>query len=254
METNIIALSVKTGDNFNIGNFCIVKDNVRIGHNVSIGNGVVIYSDTSIGNNVVIQDNVIIGKMPVKAKNSVTNIINKDMKKINPVVIKDNCIIGTSVVLYRGCVLESDCYVADQATIREQVSVGEKTIIGRGVLIENDCLIGKMCKIESNAYITAYSSLEDYVFIAPGVITTNDNYVGRTKERVKYMKGITVKRGGRVGANSTLLPGKVIGEDALVAAGSIVTKDVKEKMIVKGTPARPYKKVPEEQLLKNNLK
>jgi len=196
---------------------------------------------------------VVIGKMSVKAKNSVANIINKKEKNLSPAVIKDNCIIGTSAILYRGCILENDCYVADQATIRGKVFIGEKTIVGRGVLVENDCSIGRMCKIESNAYITAHSHLDDYVFIAPGVVTTNDNFVGRTKERVKYMKGITVKRGGRIGGNATLLPGKVIGEDALVAAGSVVTKDVEGQMIVKGIPAKGYREVPKEQLLEKNL-
>ena len=61
-------------------------------------------------------------------------------------------------------------------------------------------------------------------FITPGVVTSNDNFLGRTEERFKHFKGITVKRGGRIGANAVMLPRKVIGEDALVAAGSVVTK------------------------------
>jgi hypothetical protein len=251
---NVIASSARIGEDLSIGNYCIVEENVTIGRNVSIGNGVIIYRDTVIRDNVVIQDNAIIGKMPVKAKNSIANALKKDQEEISPAVIQDRCIIGTSTILYRGCTLGKDCYVADQAAVRERVYVGEKTIVGRGVLIENDCRIGRMCKIESNAYITAYSYLEDYVFIAPGVVTTNDNFLGRTKDRIKYMKGITVKRGGRIGANSTLLPGKVIGEDAVVAAGSVVTRNAEDKTIIKGNPAKPYKKVPEEQLLENNLK
>ena len=101
-----------------------------------------------------------------------------------------------------------------------------------------------MCKIETNAYITAFSRLEDYVFIAPGVITTNDNYLGRTSERYSRIKGVTVKRGGRIGQLHH--PSRqVIESDALVGAGSIVTKDVPAGDCSKGNPAVPYKTVPE---------
>jgi hypothetical protein len=73
--------------------------------------------------------------------------------------------------------------------------------------------IGRYCKLESECYITAYSTLEDRVFVAPGVVTSNDNYVGRTAERFKHFKGVRVKKGGRIGAGSIVLPGITIGED-----------------------------------------
>jgi hypothetical protein len=94
------------------------------------------------------------------------------------------------------------------------VKVGQRTIIGRGVTVENLCTIGSSCKLETESYITAYSTLEDNVFIAPQVSTSNDNFVGRTKERFKHFKGVTVKKGGRVGTGAVILPGKVIGQDA----------------------------------------
>ena len=157
--------------------------------------------------------------------------------------------IGAFVAIYAGATLGERVLVADQAAIREEVEVGERTIVGRGVLIENKCTIGRYCKLESEAYITAYSVLEDRVFIAPGVVTTNDNFVGRTEERFKHFKGITVRRGGRVGAGSVVLPGITIGADALVAAGSVVTRDVPERVIVMGSPATKVREVPEEQWL-----
>ena len=119
-------------------------------------------------------------------------------------------------------------------------TISEYTIVGRGVTIENYVKIGKRCKLESESYITAYSELEDYVFIAPSVVTSNDNYLGRTEERFKHFKGITVKKGGRIGANAVILPGKTIGEDALVAAGSVVTKDVPPGETVSGYPAKNH--------------
>jgi UDP-2-acetamido-3-amino-2,3-dideoxy-glucuronate N-acetyltransferase len=107
------------------------------------------------------------------------------------------------------------------------------------------------CKLETNCYITAYSELGDYVFVAPCVVTTNDNYMARSKERFDKFKGVTVKTGGRIGANATILPGKVIEEDGAVAAGSVVTKDVGKEELVLGVPAKKIRNVPENQLLRN---
>jgi acetyltransferase-like isoleucine patch superfamily enzyme len=141
--------------------------------------------------------------------------------------------------------------VADLATIRENVTIGAYTIVGRGVAIENRCRIGRYVKLETNVYITAYSDLADRVFVAPCVVTSNDNFIGRTEERFKHFKGVTVKKGGRVGLNATILPGVTIHEDGLVAAGAVVTKDVPARTIVVGVPARPVGDVPPEQLLDN---
>ena len=117
--------------------------------------------------------------------------------------------------------------------------------------VENKVTIGARCKIETEAYITALSSIGEGCFIAPEVTFTNDNFLGRTKERFKHHKGVVLERGARVGANATFLPGIVVGADALVAAGAVVTKDVPARTIVRGAPARPVRDVPPEQLLDN---
>jgi hypothetical protein len=141
--------------------------------------------------------------------------------------------------------------VADLATIRENVSIGDFTIVGRGVAVENFCRIGRYCKLETNVYITAYSELGDRVFVAPCVATSNDNYIGRTEERFKHFKGVTADKGARIGVNATILPGKTIGADALVAAGALVTRDAPARVIVAGIPAKQFGPVPKEQLLEN---
>ena len=194
-----------------------------------------------------IDDNAVIGKYPMRASMSTL----KEEKDLPPTVIGDDCIIGSNAVIYIGSKIANNVMVADLASVRENVTIGEYTIIGRGVTIENHVMIGKRCKLESNCYITAYSILGDYVFIAPGVVTSNDNYLGRTEERHKHFRGIIVKKGGRIGAGAVILPGKVIGEDALVAAGSVVTKDVPARMVVMGVPARVVRAVAEEQLIEN---
>jgi acetyltransferase-like isoleucine patch superfamily enzyme len=159
--------------------------------------------------------------------------------------------VGANCVIYKGTILNDYVFVGDLVSIREDVEVGEYTIIGRGVSVENETKIGAHVKIETEAYITAMSTVEDNCFIAPEVAFSNDNYLGRTEERFKYFKGPTLKKGARIGVNATLLPGVTIGEDALVAAGAVVTKDVPPAVIVAGVPAKYFRDVPEEELLKN---
>jgi acetyltransferase-like isoleucine patch superfamily enzyme len=93
--------------------------------------------------------------------------------------------------------------------------------------------------------------VEEDVFIAPCVVTTNDNFMGRTEKRKSLMKGPTIRRGARVGGGAILLPGVEIGEEAFVGAGAVVTKDVPPKTVVVGSPARVLRDVPDEELLES---
>ena len=97
--------------------------------------------------------------------------------------------------------------------------------------------------------MTAYSTLEEDVFIAPCVSTTNDNFMGRTEKRHALRKGPTIRRGARIGGAAVLLPGIEIGEEAFVGAGAVVTRDVPPRTVVVGSPARELREVPEDELL-----
>jgi UDP-2-acetamido-3-amino-2,3-dideoxy-glucuronate N-acetyltransferase len=245
--SNVIHSTATVGENTAIGENTIISAGVTIGAGCLIGHGVVIHPNVSIGTNVRIDDHAVIGKQPMRAANSIL----KAQDQLPPADIGDDCIIGTAAIIYTGCRIGQKVLVADEASVRENTSVGDYTIVGRGVTIENYCTVGRYCKLETESYITAYSILEDRVFIAPQVTTSNDNYGGRTEERFKHFKGITVKKGGRVGVGAVILPGRTIGEDALVAGGAVVTRDVPARKIVRGSPARVWRDVPEEQLLEN---
>ncbi|HNT52965.1 MAG TPA: acyltransferase, partial [Candidatus Syntrophosphaera sp.] len=121
------------------------------------------------------------------------------------------------------------------------------------VSIENYVRIGSRNKFETNCYITAYSEIGDYCFVAPCVATSNDNYMARDPERFQHFKGVTLRRGARIGVGATILPGKTIAEDGCVAGGSVVTRDVPPATVVLGSPAKAVREVPDAQLLKNNL-
>ena len=246
-STSAIDASATLGLDVTLGEGCVIGADVRIGAGSRLGHHVVIHDGTVIGANVRVDDHASLGKRPMRAANSATT----KEQELAPLTVGDTCIVGTGAVLYRGAAVAEKVLMADLCTIRENVTVGRGTIVGRGVTIENVCTIGRYCKLESECYITAYSTLEDRVFVAPGVVTSNDNYVGRTAERFKHFKGVTIRRGGRIGAGVVLLPGIEAGEDALVAAGSVVTRDVPPRMIVRGSPARPWREVPVEQRLEN---
>ncbi len=239
--------TAEVGEGTTIGYFAVVGPNVKIGSNCEIGHSVVIHAGTVIGDSVRIDDNTVVGKLPMKAAMSATT----DGSTVPPAVIGSECLIGACVVVYAGCELGKQVLVADLASIRENVTVGDFTIVGRGVTVENHCTIGRYCKLESESYITAYSDLADRVFVAPQVSTSNDNFIGRTKERFKHFKGVTIEKGGRIGAGAVILPDKTVGADALVAAGSVLTRNAPARKIVLGSPAKPLRDVPEEQLLEN---
>jgi UDP-2-acetamido-3-amino-2,3-dideoxy-glucuronate N-acetyltransferase len=231
------------------GHNVVVEASVRIGLNCRIGHGVIIHSGTQIGDNVRIDDYAVLGKLPMRSTRSATT----SRAELAPCIIKDGCMIGTHAIIYRGALIEDGVMVADLATVREETTIGAFTIIGRGVAVENKVEIGARCKVETNAYITALSTIHDDCFVAPEVTFSNDRFLGRTTERFKYHRGVTMLQGARIGANATILPGITIGADGLVGAGSVVTHDVAERMTVVGSPARDLRPVPLEQLLEQQV-
>jgi acetyltransferase-like isoleucine patch superfamily enzyme len=247
MQDRWIDADARLGEGTEVGYGVVVETGVRIGRRCRIGHHVVVRAGTVIGDEVRLDDFVSVGKWPLRAVNSIL----KATQQLDPAEIGDGCLLGTGATVYRGAALGRNVLVADQATVRERVRIGDYTIVGRGVVVENDCVVGRYCKLETEAYITAYSTLEDRVFIAPQVTTTNDRFIGRTEERFKHFRGIIVRRGGRVGAGSVILPGLTVGEDALIAAGSVLTRDAPPRMILLGSPAKPFREVPSEQLLEN---
>ncbi|MEW9032736.1 MAG: DapH/DapD/GlmU-related protein [Planifilum fimeticola] len=228
------------GRNVRIGMSSYIGPRVIIGDDVEIGSHVIIHEQTMIGDRVEIGDNTILGKKPMRKREANTA----------PAKIRNDVQIGSNSILYRGCVIGEHCFIADLVTVREHVVVGKKCVVGRGVTLENHIQIGDRVKLETNAYITAYSHLEDDVFVAPCVVTSNDPFAARAPHPITF-KGFHVKRGGRIGAGAVLLPGVTIHEEGFVAAGSVVTRDVPVKTIVKGVPAKPFRAVPEDQWLSN---
>src|SRR5690348_11852538 len=206
----------------------------------------IVYPGTKLGEGVKVLEHAVVGKQPALSPRSTAK-----REELPPAEIGDGTIVSTGAVVFAGAKIGARVILGDQSCVRERVVVGDDVVIGAGSLVENDTTIGALTKIQAQAYITAYSTLEDYVFIAPCVVTTNDNFMGRTERRRELIKGPTIRRGARIGGGAVLLPGIEIGEEAFVGAGAVVTKDVQARMVVVGNPARVMRGVPEDELLEN---
>jgi acetyltransferase-like isoleucine patch superfamily enzyme len=203
-----------------------------------------VYPGTVLGEGVRVLENAVVGKQPALSPRSTAR-----REELPPAELGPGTVVSTGAIVFAGTRIGARVIVGDQACVRERVQVGDDVVIGRGSLIENDTAVGGMTKIQADAYITAYSTLEEHVFIAPRVVTTNDNFMGRTERRHELTKGPTIRRGARVGGGAILLPGVEIGEEAFVGAGALVTKDVPARKLVVGSPARVIRDVPEDELL-----
>ena len=142
-------------------------------------------------------------------------------------------------------VISPDVSVGEGTQFGNFVLIRENTVLGRGcrigsyVDIEGDVVIGDFVSLQSGCYITRGVVIEDEVFCGPRVITMNDKLIVHRRPSLTFeRRGPRIRRAARVGGGSVLLPGVTIGENALVGAGSVVTRDVPDGAIVAGNPAR----------------
>jgi acetyltransferase-like isoleucine patch superfamily enzyme len=204
----------------------------------------VVYPGTRLGEGVQVLENAVIGKQPALSPRSTASREPLDAAEIGA-----GTIVSTGAIVFAGSSVGARVILGDQSCVRERVRIGDDVVLGRGSLVENDTTIGPMTRIQAGAYITAYSTIEDSVFIAPCVVTTNDNFMGRTERRHELTKGPTIRRGARIGGGAVLCPGVNVGEEAFVGAGAVVTGDVPPRVVVVGNPARVLREVSAEELL-----
>jgi len=234
-----LGAGVEIGSHVVIGQDAVLEDGVRLGSHT------VIHPRTRVGAGSLVGDHTILGKLPTTASTSTL----KAAGELPPLTMGPGCTVGALAVVYAGTVLAEEVFVADLASIRERCRLDRRVIVGRGVTVENDVTIGESTKLQAEVYITALSTLEDHIFVAPAVATTNDNYLARTEERFKHRKGCVLRSGCRIGGGAVLLPGVEVGEEAVVGAGSVVTRAVPAMKVAYGVPARVVRPTPPEQLL-----
>jgi acetyltransferase-like isoleucine patch superfamily enzyme len=124
------------------------------------------------------------------------------------------------------------------AHIRSSATIGEDCVIGRNVYVDAGAVVGSRVKIQNNVSVYVGVTIEDEVFVGPCAVFTND-FRPRAQNPDWEVTPTLVKRGASIGANATLVCGIEVGEYAMIAAGSVVTKNVEPYQLVAGNPARP---------------
>src|SRR5919198_1545824 len=146
----------------------------------------IVYPGTILGEDVQILEGAVVGKQPTLSPRSTAK-----REPLPPTELGPGTIVSTGAIVFAGSTVGARVIVGDQSCIRERVTIGDDVVLGRGSLIENDTTVGAQTRIQADAYITSYSILEENVFIAPCVVTTNDNFMGRTERRLALTKGPT---------------------------------------------------------------
>ena len=176
-----------------------------------------LYGRVSIGKGTVIEDNVILGS-----------------SKDGELIIGRDSILRSGSIIYSGVKIGNNFRSGHNVVIRANTEIGDDALVGTNAVVDGDCKIGNSVRIQTGAYITRYTTIEDDVFMGPLCVTTNDKYMKYGTE----LRGPVIKRGAKVGANSTILAGVTVGQKSIVGAGAVVTRDVEDNGVVIGNPAR----------------
>jgi len=211
-----------------------ISSKATIGNNVRIGDHTTIYDNVVIEDNVVIADHCIIGE-------PLSNYYDNPDEYENPVtVISKNSLIRSFAIIYCGCNIGQSFSTGHRVTIRENTKIGNYCRVGTLTDIQGFCKIGDYCWLHSNVHIGQGSNLNNFVFIYPYVVLTND-----PTPPSSTCNGVFIDEYAQIAVSSVILPGIRIGKHSLIGAGSIVGKDVEDFMLVVGNPAKEIKKVTE---------
>lgn len=180
---------------------------------------VVLRGEVYLGEGTVVEDNVVLGHLDEGV-----------------LTIGENSHIRAGSIVYSNVNIGRNFRTGHNVLVRENTEIGDDVLVGTNSVVDGHCKIGNKVAVQTNVYVTAYTILEDEVFMGPCSVTTNDKYM-------KYgngddLNGPVIGKGARIGANSTILPGVVIGAGTVVGAGAVVIKDTPTGGVVVGNPAR----------------
>jgi acetyltransferase-like isoleucine patch superfamily enzyme len=220
----------------------LLGDGVEIGEGVSFGAYVVVHAGTHIGDGCTIEDHAVLGKRPRLAPSSGAH------GDVGELELGPGVTVCAGAVVFAGTTVGEGTILGDQSFVRERTRIGPRSVIGRGSAVDNDVTVGARVRVQTNVYLTAFSVIEDDVFVGPGVTTTNDNTMARHDSGMT-LRGAILRRACRVGGGAVLTPGVEIGEEAFIASGAVITRDVPPRALVMGVPGRAVREVPDEDLL-----
>jgi acetyltransferase-like isoleucine patch superfamily enzyme len=190
-----------------------------------------IYENVILGAGTVIEDFCIVGTPPRGAADGSL-----------PTILGDGAVIRSHTVIYAGNTIGRNFQTGNKVNIRESNVIGNNVSVGTLSVIEHHVEIGDGVRIHTQVFIPEFSVLEEGCWIGPNVVFTNAKYPlsPGVKDR---LAGPIIRKGAKIGANATLLPGVIVGENALVGAGAVVVRDVPAGAVVAGNPARVIRTV-----------
>ncbi|MEM8775398.1 MAG: N-acetyltransferase [Pseudomonadota bacterium] len=200
--TALISPEASIAKNVEIGPFCIVHDNVKIAEGCKIGSHCELGVKTSLGDG-------------------------------SPLIIGENAQIRSHSVFYESSQFGTGLVTGHRATVRELTKAGKNLQIGTQTDIQGTVEIGDYTRFHSNVFVGQHMIFGDFVWVFPHVVFTNDPHPPSN-----HLVGSSIRDFAAIGAKSTILPGLEIGKGALVAAASVVTRDVGEDRIALGHPAK----------------
>lgn len=222
------------GEGVAIGEFSIIRPGAVIGDGVTILPHVIVDANVEVGAGTEILPGSYLGRRPRAAGAVVRKPTYEERLRIGA-----GCAIGANVVVYYGVEVGDDTLLGDQVSIREETQIGNHCAIGRMTAIDREVRIEDGASMMFACNVVAKTVVGKRVFIAAGVITTNDNAMGAEGWDKETAPAITIEDEARIGAGATFLPGVTVGRGAVVGAGSVVTRDVEPGTTVLGVPARP---------------
>jgi UDP-3-O-[3-hydroxymyristoyl] glucosamine N-acyltransferase len=235
--------TAKIADEVELAPGAVVHAAAVIGAGSTVGAGAVIHPGTQVGDGCVIEDGVVLGKRPrLRPGSSAARSGGGDL------TVADGVTVCAGAIVYASASIGAGAILGDQCQVRERSVVGPRSVIGRGSTVDFDATLGERVLIQTLVYVTAGSVVEDYVFVGPGVTTTNDDTMGRHPPGAP-LAGPVLRRACRIGGGVVLTPGVEIGEEAFVAAGAVVTRDVGPREVVMGVPARVVRRVSDADLI-----
>ena len=205
-----------------------VGEDVEIADDAVIGVHVVVHAGAVVSSGCVIQDGAVVAKPPLRAPRS------RSKEVPDATLLGEGVALGAAAVVCRGAEIGRRAMVGDHALVREGARVGAESALSHGVAVGWGVRVGERVTLRNNTVLAPHTVVEDGVFVGVGVSTTDLNTMGRGGD----LRGVVLRRSCRVGSGVTLLPGIEVGEDAVVAAGAVVTRDVPPGALAVGVPAR----------------
>ena len=161
-----------------------------------------------------------------------------------PTQIGPRGLIRSQTVIYCGNVIGADFVTGHHVVIREDNHIGQAVSIGTLSCVEHHVTIGDHVRIHSQVFVPEFTTIGENTFVGPNVVFTNARYP-RGKHAKERLVGPSIGRNVKIGANATILPGVVIGDNSVIGAGSVVVNDVPPNTVVVGNPARMIKTIDE---------